>query len=414
MTRAPRHPVFAVCAPGLESLLAAEIESIGGHRPRLRTGGVSFDATTRQLYAVNLWSRIATRVVVRVAGFRARSFRELETEVRAIEWGRWLAPGAPVTVRATATGSQLYHTGAIVERVERFVGERSSPAPAPAPERDAEPEPGARRRGTPDQATPPPLLVVVRIVHDEVTISVDTSGDPLYKRGWRHETAKAPLRETLAAAMVVAAGWDGSTTLIDPLCGSGTIAIEAALLARHVPPGFGRSFAFATWPSFEPGTWASVAGAAKGAVEQLADAARPDGSRPAPRILARDRDAGAIAAAHRNAERAGVLADLDLARAAISDLTAPAGPDAGAVPVDAAVPGWILTNPPYGARIKGGPDLRDLYARFGDVVRASFDGWSVGMLVADPALAAHTRLRFEERWRATNGGIPVHFLVATP
>jgi len=395
MSAPPRHPLFAVCAPGLEPLLATELDLLGVRRPRLRTGGVSFDATTRQLYAANVSSRVATRIVLRVARFRARSFGELEAEVRAIDWTQWLRPGAPVHVRATSTGSQLYHTGAIVERVERFVRDRSAqPDPSAQPD---QPDPSAQ----PDQPdAPDPLLVIVRIVHDGATVSVDTSGEALYKRGWRRETAKAPLRETLAAAMVLASGWDGSAPLVDPMCGSGTIAIEAALIAAGIAPGVGRSFAFAHWPSFEPGTWASVAGSSHAAA-----AAGSGGSLIDPLVTARDRDAGAVAATEHNAERARVRGAIDVGRGAISELAAPAA--AGSTP------GWILTNPPYGARVRGGHDLRDLYARLGDVARASFPGWSIGLLVADPALAAHTRFRFEERWRSTNGGIPVHFLTAS-
>jgi putative N6-adenine-specific DNA methylase len=380
-----RHPLFAVCAPGLESLLVSEIAALGVRGPRARNGGVGFEATTRQLYAANLLLRTATRVVLRVGRFRARSFEELEDGVRALELRRVLAPDGLVHVRATATGSRLYHTGAIAERVERFLREGAI---------------GNRPAATAPVATDPaaPQLVIVRVVHDEVTVSIDTSGEPLYKRGWRHEVAKAPLRETLAAAMLIGSGWTPGTPLIDPLCGSGTIPIEGALLAKDVAPGHGRSFAFQDWPSFEPGTWASVAGAAKAALAARAD--EPVGAGPA--IVARDRDAGAVAATERNADRAGVRADIDVATGVISDL----------MPSPGSAPGWILTNPPYGARVQGGHDLRDLYARFGDVVRTSFEGWSVGMLVAEPALAAHTRLRLEERWRATNGGIPVHFLTA--
>lgn len=374
-----RHPLFAVCTPGLEPLLAHELGALGVRHPHLRNGGVSFDGTTRQLYAANVESRIATRIVRRVARFTARTFAELEAELGRTDWQPWLAPDALVEVRASSTASRLYHTGAIVERAERSVAARPDATDAPA-------DPGSTQR------------VILRVVHDEVTVSIDTSGDALHRRGWRLQTAKAPLRETLAAAMLLAAGWEGVGPLVDPFCGAGTILIEGALLARRVPPGFGRSFAFSTWPSFEPGTWASVAGAAAAPVRTRQEP-RPD----AGAIVGRDRDAGAIQATEANAERAGVREDLDLARASLSELEPP----------PASSPGWILTNPPYGARVQGGNDLRDLYARFGDVLRTRFAGWSVGMLVADAALAGHTRLALEQRWRSSNGGIHVSFVTAT-
>ncbi len=406
----PRHLAFAVCAPGLEPLLHHELDELGVRRPRERTGGVTFDATTRQVYAANLSLRTATRIVIRAARFRAASFATLEEEMRAVDWRGWIRPGAQVRVRATSTGSTLYHTGAIEERVARFVGGR--PATDADEPRARDTNATSKRRDAP--VVGPEQLVIARIVHDEVTISIDSSGDALYKRGWRQATAKAPLRETLAAAMVLSSGWTATAALIDPMCGSGTIPIEAARAARGIPAGQGRSFAFQAWPSFEPGTWASVTGAAHASglatpgvrgTDAGDGGGDGDGEWDAPVILGRDRNAGAIEASAGNAARAGVSADVGFSAASISDLAD--------IVLPTTEPGWILTNPPYGARIQGGADLRDLYARFGDVARGRFRGWQIGLLVADPVLAAHTRFRFEERWRASNGGIPVQFLTAT-
>ena len=372
----PRHPLFAPCAPGLEHLVSAELVALGIRRTHLRHGGVSFEGTTRQLYAANLWLRTATRIVLRITRFSARNFADLENELGRVRWSTWLDPDIPVRLRVSSTGSQLYHRGAIAERVLRVLGNPDA-ALLEVPSDDEQ-------------------LVIVRVVHDQVTISIDTSGAPLYQRGWRRQVAKAPMRETMAAALLLATGWDATVPLIDPMCGSGTIAIEAALLARGIPPGHDRDFGFVRWPSFEPGTWASVTGAAQDALAAAAEVTPPP-------IIARDRDAGALDATRANAERAGVLGDLDLGVAAISNLTAPKGTG----------PGWVLTNPPYGARVQGGPDLRDLYARTGAVLRAGFRGWSVGLLVADRSLADQAKLDWTERIRTTNGGIPVELLTAT-
>jgi putative N6-adenine-specific DNA methylase len=378
-SRRPRHSCYAVCTPGLEALVAAELRALGIRPGTGEPGGVPFPATERQLYAANLFLRTATRVLVRIASFVAPTFAMLEQAAREVPWDAWLAPGEPVSLRVAATASRLYHTGAIAERLAAVVPGVAGPGAAPDAGAGEEEEP---------PATGPSLRV--RFVRDRATVSLDASGEPLYRRGWRLATAKAPLRETLAAALVLASGWDGSTPLVDPLCGSGTIPIEAALLARGAAPGAGRRFAFQRWPSFEPGTWASVRA-------QAAEQARP--ARPLV-VWAADRDPGAIRAARENAERAGVADAVVVREQPLSALEPPAGC------------GWLLCNPPYGVRVRGGHDLRDLYATLGRVARERLAGWHVGLLAAEPALAAEARLRFETRLRTRNGGLAVRFLVA--
>ena len=361
---------FAVCTPGLEALVAAELKPLGVRVGKLDRGGVPFRATTRQLYAANLWLRVAGRVLVRMGEFKAGTWSELEDGIAELPWKAFCPKGTPVRFRVSSMGSKLYHTEAVAERLHRWLDF------PPLAEDAAEGEDAGQS-------------FVVRIVRNTVAVSVDASGESLHRRGWRLDGAKAPLRETLAAALLATTGWDGSQPLIDPFCGSGTIPIEAALLARRVPAGDGRSFAFFDWPEFEPGTWGSVTGAAAaGVLDDLPVS-----------IVAADRDAGAIEAVHANAERAGV-SGLDIRNAAVSGLVAPVGD-----------PGWIITNPPYGARVTGGGDLRNLYARFGDVVRA-MEGWRVCLLAADVALAGHTGLRLEERASTSNGGIPVKLLAS--
>ena len=188
---------------------------------------VEFAATPRQLYAANLWLRTANRVLVRRATFPARSFAEFERRAGGLGWDDWLAPG-PVQWRVSSSRSTLYHSDAVAERLARILGR----------------EPGDGGQ-----------LVVVRLLGDQMTISVDSSGEALHRRGWRSAGAKAPLRETLAAAVVLASGWDpaGGDALVDPLCGSGTIAIEAALVALDRPPGAPRPFAFQRWPGVRAG-----------------------------------------------------------------------------------------------------------------------------------------------------------------
>jgi len=228
----------------------------------------------------------------------------------------------------------------------------------------------------------------VRFDHDTCTISVDTSGDLLHRRGYRKAVAKAPLRETLAAAMLAAARWDGERALLDPLCGSGTICIEGAMIARRMPAGAKRRFAFMDWPDFSRSRWDALLGRA---FEEVRDCPVA--------ICGSDRDAGAIEAAVANARRAGVDGDVEFLQRPLSALTRLA--DAGA----------LVTNPPFGVRVGKTAPLRDMYARLGTVARRELSGWSFGLLGADPALERQIGLDLESAVKTSNGGIPVRILV---
>jgi putative N6-adenine-specific DNA methylase len=230
----------------------------------------------------------------------------------------------------------------------------------------------------------PPQLIVVRLLHDLCTISVDSSGALLHRRGYRLETAKAPLRETLAAGMLLAAGWDTRSPLLDPFCGSGTIAIEAARMASGLPPGMKRRFAFMDWPGYKPQTWEALLGEIK-----------PRASNELPPIQASDRDAGAIEMAGANAERTGVADRIEFTRRAVSAIQPPAGP------------GWVVTNPPYGLRVSEGKDLRNLYAQFGNMLRRSCLGWQAAILCSDKRLLAQTGLKLDTSFETVNGGVKV-------
>ena len=226
-------------------------------------------------------------------------------------------------------------------------------------------------------------LVLVRVVHDRCVVSIDSSGALLHQRGWRKLAGKAPLRETLAAGLLLASGWDRSSPLADPFCGSGTIAIEAALLARSLAPGRSRHFAFLGWPGFAAADWAQALAESEAAALAVA-----------PVIAASDRD-GAIDAARANADAAGVAQDVAFACRSISDFEPPAGT------------GWIVSNPPYGVRLRGGGDLRDLYASFGAVLKRRCPGWRVALLATDARLIRASGLPLEAiaSWR--NGGLRV-------
>jgi len=365
---------FAVAAPGLEPLVVDELRALGaGQTLQVRKpepGGVGFQTDQAGLYAANLHLRVASRVLVRVGSFHAAAFHQLERHARRLPWTRFVQEGQPVVFRVTSRKSRLYHQDAVAQRLLDAVSARVT-VPLPGGESGAQ-------------------ELVVRLYRDECTVSADASGELLHRRGYRLESAKAPLRETLAAAMLAAVGWRGQAPLLDPMCGGGTFLVEAALLARRIPPGLGRSFAFERWPEFSRRAWDAVREQAR---EQVLPAS------PVP-IQGSDRDAGAVRAAAANAERAGVGADVQWRRAAISAIELPASP------------GYIVTNPPYGVRVGDRKRLRDLYAQLGNVLRARCPGWDVAMLTAHPELEHQTGLALEPSFETTNGGIRVRLMRA--
>ncbi|MDQ6886514.1 MAG: class I SAM-dependent RNA methyltransferase [Gemmatimonadota bacterium] len=367
--------LFAVTAPGLEPLAAAELVGLEMEAVRAEQGGVAFRGNLAAVARANLWSRTATRILVRLGDFRARGFNEIEKHGPRIPWERFLGADRAVHLRVTSKKSRLYHTGAIAERLARSIESRAG---ARAEEAHAEEE---NEEGTAQ-------LVIVRLFRDRMTLSADSSGMLLHRRGYRQALAKAPMRETLAAALLLAAEWRGESKLLDPLCGSGTIAIEGALIARRLPPGVARRFAFMDWPEFDAGRWEEMR------VRAL-EAALPRAPCP---ILASDRDDGAIAAAQSNAERAGVAEDIDLRVSPLSAIAQQSGT------------GHVATNPPYGVRVGERARLRNLYAMLGNVVRQRCPGWILAMITADAALQAQIGIDLQPLIETRNGGIPVRFV----
>jgi putative N6-adenine-specific DNA methylase len=376
--------LFAVCTPGLEPFAAQELHELGlmggdesgasTQSGRYESGGIEFQGSLHDAYRANLHLRTASRVLVRLGQFYAAEFPELRRKAGRLLWENYLAPGRPIALRVTCQKSQLYHETAVAERVAGAIGDRlGKPSPV--------------HKYQEDSGTDLPQLIVVRLVDNLCTTSIDSSGALLHRRGYRLATAKAPLRETLASAMVMASGWDKISPFLDPFCGSGTIPIEAALLAGRVPAGFRRRFAFMDWPHFDSNSWEELlADAAKAIVSDL------------PRIIGSDRDAGAVRAAQANAERAGVAGRIEFSGRAISDIDPPSGP------------GWVVTNPPYGVRVSQTKDLRNLYAQFGKVMRAKCPGWRITMVCDRVQLIRNTGLDFDQGLRTMNGGLKVRLV----
>ena len=385
-----RFKFYVSCTPGLESIL--EVESRQLRMLPLREdrvsgtalestdeegGGILFEGTYAHIMRCNLHLRTASRIVVRLGEFYAAAFSELRKKSAKLEWGRYIRPGQKVNIRVTCRKSKLYHSDGVAERVLGAINDHFGVGsqPVKACTQDAEGQ-----------------QILVRIVNDLCTISIDSSGDLLHKRGYRQAVAKAPLRETLAAAMLLASGWDTLSPFIDPFCGSGTLPIEAALLAGNIAPGIARSFTFMNWPAFKTQDW-----------QELLENARTNIQPAKVSILGFDRDSGAIEMARANAARAGQMDTIEFHQQAVSYLKS------------ASITGWLVTNPPYGVRTEENKDLRDLYARFGEILRNEFAGWNIGILCSDRQLSGNLKLGVPTRvLQFRNGGIPVRFEMFSP
>jgi putative N6-adenine-specific DNA methylase len=312
---------FASIQPGLEDALLAEVRRLGGKRPKVLKGGVEFQGTRKILYLAGLTLRTPTRLWQRVDEFRARDAPELFRKTRRVEWERWFQPGRVVSIRATAKGSRFYHSDKIAETVAAALVERVGVT--------IEPAGGDGHQGQ---------LLLARVEDNRCELSLDAGGGLLSRRGWRTEQGEAPLRESLASAMLELVGWDGQIPLVDPCCGSGTIAIEAAQRARRIPAGADRVFAFQQWESFDQPLFAEVLAGLRTEVLPSIPVF----------VEGRDTDKKALRAARTNAAQAGVD-DLTWTHASLEE-AASRGPT------------LYLTNPPYGARLNNAGILPALLA----------------------------------------------------
>jgi putative N6-adenine-specific DNA methylase len=370
---AKRFDAFAIAAPGLEAIVAKELADLGHVDVYAIEGGVEFKPSRRQLYEANLHLRTASRVVIRLGHFRALTFAELEKRARQIPWDLVIGSKQHVALRVTCRKSKLYHSGAVAERIGGAVVEQCQ---AVVSSRSAdEDDPGESQ------------LIVVRFDNNHCTVSADSSGTLLHMRGYRQSVSAAPLRETLAAALILASEWDRQSPLIDPFCGSGTIPIEAALIAGRIAPGKHRRFRFMDWPGFNVSEW-------KGA---LSAAARQE-SNSIPAIRGSDRMALPIRASTENAERAGVASHIVFERGEATRIS----PDSP--------PGWIVSNPPYGVRLGNSDELRRMINQFAGRLREEFAGWRLGLLVPGD-FTSLPGLDLKSVIKTTNGGLRVRMVV---
>ncbi len=372
---APEHRFFAVTAPGLEPLCAAELKALGVEQVEARAGGVGFAGKLGAMYLANLHLRTAGRVLLRLKDFRVRRWDDLLRQAAAVPWEVYIPAGAPLAVQATLRQSNLKHEGRVAEAVFEAVAKHLAGLGLEPPVLAKPADQSAQR-------------LLVRGEDRRALISLDSSGPHLHKRGYRLAGGKAPLREDLAAALLLLCGYDGSLPLLDPLCGSGTLAIEAALMARRLAPGGERGFAFEAWPSFREKTWQHLKSKAKEASRDRAPAM----------ILGQDRQNQAVRLARENALRAGVEGDVDFSRADFFAARPPAGP------------GLLVLNPPYGKRLGSVRQAQDLIIRLGKHLRKSFRGWDCGVVLYVPEWAGLLGLKEKARLSAPFGGLKVTLL----
>jgi len=335
-------------APGLEEALAIEVKGKGFKQPKVVPGGIVTKGGWPEVWRANLWIRGAGRVLARLDSFTALQLPQLESRARLVPWAAVLPPDVPVRVEASCAKSRIYHSGAAAERVANAI-------------HDTQGNPLVDEGG---------LLVMVRLEHDICTISIDSSGELLHKRGYKEAVNQAPLRETMAALFLQQCGYTGAEPVLDPMCGSGTFIIEAAEIAARLNPGRLRSFAFEQFANFDAMAWQQMRAVKSARV-------------PTARFYGSDRDAGAIAMSKANAERAGVADYTEFRQAAISDVQRPEGP-----------PGLVIINPPYGHRLGDKKKLLSLYQTMGHTLKSRFTGWRVGILATESWLAEATELPF--------------------
>ncbi len=373
---------FIATAPeGVDPLLAAELVELGATTIKSVRGGIRFQGSLELAYRACLWSRTASRVLLLLAEFPVAEVEALYAGIHALPWEDHLAPDGTLAVEFTGTGSGIDHSHYGAQRVKDAVVDRFR---AQCGQR-----PGVDRQQ-------PDLRIHVLLRDRQATVSLDLSGDSLHRRGYREATVIAPLKETLAAALLLKSGWPNIAAaggpLLDPLCGSGTLAIEAAWMAGDQAPGLLREhWGFSGWLGHIPVLWNRLL------VE--AQERRTLGKPRIPLILASDHDPKAVRAALANAQRAGVADQIRVERREFSALQPPWG-----------LPGLLIANPPYGERLGATEDLAEFYTEFGEVLKTRLNGWRAALFTSNPELGKRMGLRAEKVHVFHNGPLDCRLL----
>ena len=360
---------FATTARGLETIAAKELENLGAEDISPDFTGVHFSGDKALMYRVNLWARTIFRVLLPIAEFRCLDRRMLFREIERISWEDYLKPKNTLAVKCTGSNEKLNHThftalqvkDAIASRQKKKFGSRSSV-----------------------DTKDPDLLVNVHIREDRCIVSLDSSANSLHRRGYRLAVGSAPLKETLAAALLDMAEYDPDLPFLDPLCGSGTLPIEAALTSLNIAPGLLREkFGFTTWQDFDESLWYEL-------LEEVENSQLSELKAP---IYGSDRNSNVLSQARNNAKLCGVEKNVQFAKTELSQLEAPAEK------------GILMCNPPYGERLGDIEELGEFYKLLGDIFKQRFKGWTAYILTGNRQLMKKVGLRTSRRLQVYNGSI---------
>jgi len=363
-----KHRFFAPCPRGLEEVLDQELRALGIALTKPAVGGVSFEAPWATMYWVNLWSHIASRVLWEVGHRSYHTEEDVYRAVYGLAWPDWFTADRTIKVRVSAHRCPLPSLDFITLRIKDAICDKFVAVKGKRPTVDTK---------------HPDLRIDAFLDARSLTVYLDTSGEPLFKRGHRLVAVEAPLRENLAAGLLRLAGWTPDEVLVDPMCGTGTIALEAAMMARKIAPGLARSFAFEHLRTHDAKRWSQLRETAK--LKQ-----RKDGPCT---IYASDHDPAAVKTAQRLFQGAGVAIDIRLRQQEILSLEAPAPT------------GIVVINPPYGVRMGQLDELVSLYPRLGDWLKRGFAGWRAYILTADARLRDAIGLSPARKFPLYNGGL---------
>ena len=359
---------FATCPRGLERVLADELAGLGAHEAQPVDGGVAFSGSLASCYAANLGSRVASRVLWRVGHARYQTEHDVFAAARALAWPRLFDVRRTIRVNVSAIQSPLKSLDFVTLRVKDAVCDVFREARGTRPDVDT---------------AQPDVRIHVFLTRDEATFYVDTSGEPLFRRGWRAKTGDAPLRENLAAGILKLAGWAAPTPLYDPMCGAGTFLVEAAMMALDKPPGLARSFGFEKLENFDSGSWREL--------QDRAQSRRKPANALA--LYGSDKSGSALSLARDNVAAAGLADAVLLKQMDILD---------GGPPAEG---GIMVMNPPYGERLGDDAELAAFYPRLGDALKQRYAGWTAYILTADLRLAKLIGLKASRRTPLYNGAL---------
>jgi putative N6-adenine-specific DNA methylase len=367
--------LFATCARGIESVLAGELSQLSANKIEVGRGGVHFAADITVLYRANLWLRTAIRVLCPIFEATVMTPEELYDAVQTVDWSQYLTPDHTLAVDCNVRDSKITHSQYAALKTKDAICDQFVDACGRRPSVDVD---------------RPMVGLNLHIYKDQAVLSLDSSGDSLHKRGYRPILTKAPLNEALAAAIVLLTGWKGGTPFVDPMCGSGTLPIEAAWIALRRPPGLTRKhFGFQGWMDYDVKLWTELRDEARrGILKKL----------PSP-VMGSDLRKDAVAFSRSNARAAGIGHLVDFEMKAISDFEPPDG-----------APGTIVCNPPYGERIGEEKDLKPLYRTLGEVLQKRCAGWTAFVFTGNASLAKCIDITPAARIPLFNGKIPCQLL----